>query len=226
MASSPAVYAWRARAAGRGFCLRESYGRGGPPAGAAAACTAPAWLACPGGAARARPAPAALTRALRSTAEVCLARTCPGDCYLLHPAAMDACMQLGPAAGAAQAAADKRAQTLTLSPGGAPARATPARLVTRVVVGLAAIQAGGGSAAGSEGTGPMGAGGEAWGGAAAWAAGALSRPLADGSTRSSHWLLGGALAIAGLQVLTGTADMEQRAALDLQPAADPSLELA
>ena len=115
---------------------------------------------------------------------------------------------------------------LTLSPGGAPARATPARLVTRVVVGLAAIQAGGGSAAGSEGTGPMGAGGEAWGGAAAWAAGALSRPLADGSTRSSHWLLGGALAIAGLQVLTGTADMEQRAALDLQPAADPSLELA
>ncbi len=104
--------AWRARAAGRGFCLRASYGRGGPPAGAAVASAAPAWLVCPGGAARTRPAPAAPPRALRSTAEVCLARTCPGDGYLLHPAAMDACMQLGPAAGAAQAAADERAQPL------------------------------------------------------------------------------------------------------------------
>ena len=169
---------------------------------------APAWLACPGGAARTRPAPAAPPRALRSTAEVCLAQTCPGDGYLMHPAAMDACMQLGPAAGAAQAAADERAQTLTQSPGGAPALAAPARRATRVVVGLAAIQAGGGSAAGSEGAGPPGAGGEAWGGAAAWAAGALSRPLADGSTHSSHWLLGGALAIAGLQVLSSTPGME------------------
>lgn len=137
---------------------------------------------------------------LRSMAAISTAQQLPGDGYLLHPAITDACMQLGPMAGVAQAAAPDlsgsgtpNTSTLTLETQ-APAHHGPARRVTRVVAGLAVLQAGGGRPAGD-------AAGGAERGAAAWAAGALGRPLLDGSTCSSHWLLSGALAIDDLQVV-------------------------
>lgn len=142
---------------------------------------------------------AATPQPLRSMAAISTAQQLPGDGYLLHPAVTDACMQLGPMAGIAQAAASPGSETLnsntlTLEIQ-APAHYGPARRVTRVVAGLAALQAGGGSPAGD-------AAGGAERGAAAWAVGALGRPLLDRSTCSSHWLLSGALAIDDLQVNT------------------------
>lgn len=126
------------------------------------------------------PHQASVPQPLRSAARISLAPQHPGDGYHLHPAVTDACMQLGPMAGAAKTSEE------TLSPtsnsGTTPG---PAAGSTRVVAGLAALQAGGGGAAG---------------GAAAWAAGALGRPRADGSIASNHWVLGGALAIDGLLV--------------------------
>lgn len=126
------------------------------------------------------PLQAIVQQPLRSAARISLAPQRPGDGYLLHPAVTDACMQLGPMVGAAQAAAE------TLSPTRAGGQLPgPAAGSTRVVAGLAALQAGSGGAAG---------------GTAVWAAGALGRPLANGSITSSHWVLGGALAIDGLLV--------------------------
>ena len=154
---------------------------------APAAAHAPAPPAAPHGLASSSllstlPQQASAPQPLRSAARISLAPQHPGDGYQLHPAVTDACMQLGPMAGAAQAAADAKPLNPTSSGGETLGRAAGS---TRVVAGLAALQAGGGGAAG---------------GAAAWAAGALGRPRADGSIASSHWVLGGALAIGGLLV--------------------------
>ena len=128
------------------------------------------------------PLQAIVQQPLRSTARISGAPQRPGDGYLLHPAITDACMQLGPMAGAAQAAAEA-GTLIPTSAGGETPRSSGG--LTRVVAGLAALQAGSGGAAG---------------GVAAWAAGTLGRPRADGSMTSSHWVLGGALAIDSLLV--------------------------
>ena len=91
------------------------------------------------------PQQASALQPLRSAARISLAPQHPGDSYLLHPAITDACMQLGPMAGAMQAAADAK----TLKPKRANGKTLgPAAGSTRVVAGLAALQAGGGGAGG------------------------------------------------------------------------------